>query len=76
MPSAEYRPPAGFLTMRQAQERLGVSKATFQRIVRRRALVTHLDPRDTRVKLVKAEDVEQLTRPVPTGSDTVLGVRR
>ena len=36
MSEETYQPPSGFLTMTQAQERLGVSKATFQKIVKRR----------------------------------------
>jgi excisionase family DNA binding protein len=59
-----YTPPAGFLTMAQAQERLGVSKATMQRRVRDGVLEAYEDPRDNRVKLVKAEDVDRLRQPV------------
>jgi excisionase family DNA binding protein len=68
MSEETYQPPSGFLTMTQAQERLGVSKATFQKIVKRRGLVAHRDERDTRVKLLRIQDVDELTRPVPTGA--------
>jgi hypothetical protein len=66
MPEETYRPPEGFLTMKQAQERVGVSKATFQKIVKRRGMVPHRDERDTRVKLFRVEDIDALTQPVPT----------
>lgn len=72
MSEETYRPPAGYLTMRQAQDRLGVSKATFQKIVKRRGLVAHRDERDTRVKLLRIEDVDELTRPVPAMAVDVL----
>ena len=65
MPVAKYRPPAGYLTMAQAQERLGISKVTFHRLVRRAGLPTHRDHRDTRVRLLKITDVDRLVEPVP-----------
>ncbi len=64
MPEGSYRCPEGYLTMKQAQEHLGVSKATFQRIVRRRRLLIHRDERDSRVKLLKHADVDRLAEPV------------
>jgi hypothetical protein len=64
MADATYQPPEGFLTMAQAQVRLGISKATMQKRVRDGVLETFRDPRDTRVRLVKAEDVERLRQPV------------
>ena len=65
MAEGNYRPPAGYLTMAQAQERLGISKPTLQRMVRAGRLATYADPRNRRVRLVKADDVERLTQPVP-----------
>jgi excisionase family DNA binding protein len=62
---SRYQPPDGYLTMTQAQERLGVSKLTFIRLVRRAGLPTHRDHRDTRVRLVKITDVDRLLEPVP-----------
>jgi excisionase family DNA binding protein len=59
-----YTPPAGYLTFAQAQAVLGVSKATLQRRVRAGELDVYEDPRDKRVRLVKAEDVERLAQPV------------
>ena len=67
MAEASYRPPEGFMTMRQAQDRLGVSKTTLIAIVRRYGLETHRDARDSRVRLLRTEDVEQLARPMPEG---------
>jgi excisionase family DNA binding protein len=61
---ATYKPPEGFLTMAQAQARLGVSKATAQRIVRDAKLPAYADPRNKRVRLFKVADVERLTEPV------------
>jgi len=60
MTDTTYRPPEGFLTMAQAEERLGVSKATLQRRVQRGWLRTYGDARDTRVRLIRAEDIECL----------------
>jgi excisionase family DNA binding protein len=65
VPPSRYRPPDGYLTMAQAQERLGVSKLTLIRLVRRTGLPTHRDPRDIRVRLVKIADVDRLMEPVP-----------
>jgi excisionase family DNA binding protein len=65
MPVAKYRPPEGYLTMAQAQARLGISKVTFHRLVRRAGLPTHRDHRDTRVRLLKITDVDRLMEPVP-----------
>ncbi len=65
MNDASYQPPAGFLTMKQVQDRLGVSKTTLVQIVRRHGLVTHRDIRDSRVKLLRLADVERLEGPKP-----------
>ena len=45
--------------------RLGVSKPTLNRMVRAGKLATYADPRNGRVRLVKAADVERLTQPMP-----------
>jgi excisionase family DNA binding protein len=55
-----YQPPDGYMTMAQAQEALGVSKVTILKRVRDRGLETYRDPRDTRVRLLKVEDVERM----------------
>ena len=62
-----YCPPAGYVTMRQAQERLGIAKATLQRMVRAGTLATYADRRNSRVTLLKEDDIEQLMHPVPMG---------
>lgn len=59
-----YRPPEGFMTMAQAQTRLGVSKPTLSRMVHRGELETFRDPRNRRVRLVKMDAVEKLTQPI------------
>ena len=67
MNDPSYQPPSGFLTMKQVQDRLGVSKTTLVQIVRRHGLVTHRDIRDSRVKLLRLADVAQLEGPKPEG---------
>ena len=53
--------PEGFMTMKQAQFRLGIgSKATMVKIVRERGLTTYDDPRDARRRLLKSDDVERV----------------
>ena len=61
---ATYRPPEGYLTMGQVQARLGVSKATAQKVVREAKLPNYQDPRNKRVRLFKASDVDRLLEPV------------
>lgn len=65
MPEVVYQAPAGYLTLRQAQERLGVSKATVIRMTQDGRLATYRDQRDKRVRLAKVVDVERLAKPVP-----------
>jgi hypothetical protein len=64
-----YRPPEGFVTMGDAQQRLGVSKVTIVNIVRKAAIPTFRDPRNGRVRLLRVEDVERLTHPVPESDE-------
>jgi excisionase family DNA binding protein len=61
----KYQPPDGFLTLRQAQERLSVSKTKVWQLARDGRLPVHTDPRDGRVKLVRVADVERLMQPQP-----------
>jgi excisionase family DNA binding protein len=65
MPDGERTPPAGYLTVAQARARLGVSKMTMFRMMQRYNIPTYRDPRDGRVRLLKADDVDRLTQPVP-----------
>ena len=60
-----YRPPEGFVTMGEAQRRLGVSKVTIAKIVRAAGIRTYRDPRNGRVRLLRSNDVDRLTQPVP-----------
>ena len=66
MGDSGYTPPEGYMTMAEAQARLGVTRTTLRKRVIDRGLRVYTDPRDTRVRLLKAEDVERLTRPEPT----------
>ena len=59
-----YRPPDGFMTLGQAEERLGISRATVRRKVLSGDLATYDDPRNRRVRLVKVDDLERLATPV------------
>ncbi len=59
-----YRPPTGYVTMAQALEDLGISRATLQRLVKNRGMKTYTDPRNGRVRLLTVEEVEQLKQPV------------
>jgi excisionase family DNA binding protein len=67
MADGSYRAPEGFLTMAEALKRLGVAKATLQKRVRDGTLPVYRDPLNKRVRLVRAEDLEQLRRPVLEG---------
>lgn len=69
MPDAKYRPPLGYLTMAEAQMRLGISRATLQRMARRGQLTLYRDPRNRRVRLLRIEDVDRLTQPIPEQSE-------
>jgi excisionase family DNA binding protein len=64
MSDGTYQPPEGYLTLAQAQARLGVSKPTILRMTRDGRLETYEDRRDRRVRLVKVEDVEALAQPI------------
>ena len=57
--------PEGYLTIAEARRRLGVSKMTMAKMLRRAGVATYRDPRDARVKLLKIEDVDGMMRPRP-----------
>jgi hypothetical protein len=59
-----YSPPEGFITMGDAQNRLGVSKVTIVKIVREASIPIYRDPRNKRVRLLKANDISRLEQPV------------
>ena len=59
--------PDGYLTMAEARARLGVSKMTMAKMVKAAGVETYQDPRDARIKLLKAEDVERMGQPIPAG---------
>jgi len=62
-----YQPPTGYLTLKQARERLGVSKTKAWQVARGGRLPVHTDRRDGQVKLVQIADVEHLMQPRPVG---------
>jgi predicted site-specific integrase-resolvase len=57
---------AGYVTLVEADWRLGIANATVQRLAQDGRLPTYRDQRAKRVRLAKLEDVECLARPVPT----------
>lgn len=65
MAEGTYRAPEGYVTLADARKLLGVAKATITRMVQDGRLPTFDHPRDRRVRLVKIEDVNRLTQPVP-----------
>ncbi len=67
MDDRTYRPMDGYLTMADAATHLGVSMVTMRKILRDARLQTYRDPRNGRVRLLKVEDVDRLSQPVPEG---------
>jgi hypothetical protein len=67
MAGTPKRAPEGYLTMAEARARLGVSKMTMAKIVRAADAEVYQDPRDARIKLLRAEDVERMAQPIPAG---------
>ena len=54
-----------FVTMREAQEILGVSKFKMWQLVRDGHLTAYQSPVDRRQKLIKRADLDALRRPAP-----------
>lgn len=65
MPRGDYQDTEGFVTLAEAGRRLGVAKATVQRMAQDGRLATYRDPRDRRVRLARVDDIERLSQPVP-----------
>jgi excisionase family DNA binding protein len=57
-----------FVTMREAQEILGVSNFTMWRMVRDGELTAYQSATDKRKKLIRRADLEALLRPQPIPS--------
>ena len=72
MPDSGYQPPPGYATMGDAAERLRVSTVTLRKLLRESGVELFQDPRNKRVRLVKAEDLERLALPVPMVRDQEL----
>ena len=62
-----YQPPEGYLTTERAAELLGVSLVTMRKLVRDAGLQAFRDPRNKRVRLLRRNEVERLSEPVPEG---------
>ncbi len=54
-----------YVSLREAQEILRVSRTKIWSLVRDGVLKTYDDPLDKRKKLIKLEDLDKLTQPVP-----------
>ena len=54
-----------YLTLTQAAEVAGVSRAKLWRMVKSGRLPAYADPRDGRVKLVRRAELEAALQPVP-----------
>ncbi len=65
MADKEYRPPEGYLTMVGAEDYLGMSRMTLLAFIRDGGIPTYRDPRNKRVRLLKVEDLERGSQPVP-----------
>jgi hypothetical protein len=61
----EYRPPEGYLTMAQAEQHLGMSRMTLLAFIRDAGIRAYRDPRNKRVRLLKVEDLERGSQPIP-----------
>ncbi len=53
------------IPLKDAQERVGLSKNTLNKLIERHGITVYANPRDARQKLVDIEDVEAALRPVP-----------
>lgn len=53
------------VSLKEAQERIGVSKNTLRKLIERRGITVYDNPRDARQKLVDIEEVEEAFRPRP-----------
>jgi excisionase family DNA binding protein len=63
MAKDSYEPPIGYLTVGQVQAQLGVSRPTLLRLLKSVGVNVYEDPRDRRMRLLRAEDVEALRQP-------------
>ena len=63
----------GYLTLIEAAEVAGVSRAKLWRMVKAGRLPAYEDPRDARVKLIKRAELEAALRPVPLKVDAAGG---
>ena len=58
-------PPMGdLIPLKEAQERVNLSKNTLNKLIERHGITVYQNPRDARQKLVDIEEVENALRPV------------
>ena len=57
-----------FLSMKEAQEYLGVSRMKMWRLVKQGIIPAYSDSLDRRKRLVRKEDIEKLRQPQPQPS--------
>ena len=53
------------IPLKEAQERVEMSKNTLNRLIEKHGITVYANPRDARQKLVDIEEVENALRPVP-----------
>lgn len=53
------------IPLREARQRLGISKTTMTRLVRERSFTLYENPLDRRERLVDWEEVQRVMRPRP-----------
>jgi excisionase family DNA binding protein len=70
----EKESPAAYVTVRQAQALLGVSRDVIAKLLREGTLPWERNPLDTRSKLIKRSDVDALAakrpQPGPSGQES------
>ena len=57
------------VSLKDAQERIGVSKNTLRRLIQKHDITVYENPRDARQKLVDMEEIEAALQPRPIRSD-------
>jgi predicted HTH domain antitoxin len=57
------------ISLKEAQERAGVSKNTLKKILKLHGITLYENPRDARQKLVNYSEIEKALRPRPIRSE-------
>ncbi len=53
------------IPLKEAQERVGMSKNTLNKLIEKHGIAVYENPRDARQRLVNIEEVEAALRPIP-----------